>query len=128
VSVKRVSLSSLPPSTEDGYEDLSSIATNNLRTTQGLVVLLIVGDRTVLYRHQDMYNAERITEWIKEYWAALHPYSAGGAYVNFMMDEGQERIKATYGDNFERLVAIKNEYDPTNLFRVNQNIKPTATV
>jgi FAD/FMN-containing dehydrogenase len=76
----------------------------------------------------DPANAERITEWTKEYWAALHPYSAGGAYVNFMMDEGQERIKATYRDNFERLVAIKNEYDPTNLFRENQNIKPTATV
>jgi FAD/FMN-containing dehydrogenase len=76
----------------------------------------------------DPANAERITEWTKEYWSALHPYSAGGAYVNFMMDEGQERIKATYGENFERLVAIKNEYDPTNLFRVNQNIKPTATV
>jgi FAD/FMN-containing dehydrogenase len=76
----------------------------------------------------DPANAERITEWTKEYWAALHPYSAGGAYVNFMMDEGQERIKATYRDNFERLAAVKNEYDPTNLFRVNQNIKPTATV
>ena len=76
----------------------------------------------------DPANAESITEWTKEYWAALHPYSAGGAYVNFMMDEGQERIKATYRDNFERLVAIKNEYDPTNLFRGNQNIKPTATV
>ena len=76
----------------------------------------------------DPANAERITEWTKEYWAALHPYSAGGAYVNFMMDEGQERIKATYRDNFEKLVAIKNEYDPTNLFRGNQNIKPTATV
>jgi FAD/FMN-containing dehydrogenase len=48
--------------------------------------------------------------------------------VNFMMDEGQERVKATYRDNFEKLVAIKNEYDPTNLFRVNQNIRPTATV
>jgi len=75
----------------------------------------------------DPANAERISEWTKEYWAALHPYSAGGAYVNFMMDEGQERIKATYRDNFERLVAIKNEYDPTNIFRVNQNIRPTAT-
>jgi FAD/FMN-containing dehydrogenase len=50
----------------------------------------------------------------------LHPYSAGGAYVNFMMDEGQERVKATYRDNFERLVEVKNKYDPTNLFRVNQ--------
>jgi FAD/FMN-containing dehydrogenase len=58
----------------------------------------------------------------------LHPYSAGGAYVNFMMDEGQERIRATYRDDFERLVDIKNEYDPTNLFRVNQNIRPTASV
>jgi FAD/FMN-containing dehydrogenase len=58
----------------------------------------------------------------------LHPYSAGGAYMNFMMDEGHERVKATYRDNYERLVAIKNEYDPTNLFRANQNIKPTATV
>jgi FAD/FMN-containing dehydrogenase len=76
----------------------------------------------------DPANAERITEWSKEYWAALHPYSAGGAYVNFMMDEGQERIRATYGDNFERLVSIKNEYDPTNLFRVNQNIRPPANV
>jgi FAD/FMN-containing dehydrogenase len=76
----------------------------------------------------DPANAERITEWTKEYWAALHPYSAGGAYVNFMMDEGQERIKATYRDNFERLAAIKHEYDPTNLFRGNQNIRPAATV
>jgi FAD/FMN-containing dehydrogenase len=76
----------------------------------------------------DPANAEVITEWTKEYWAALHPYSAGGAYVNFMMDEGQERIKATYRDNFERLAAIKTEYDPTNLFRGNQNIRPAATV
>lgn len=63
--------------------------------------------------------------WVKNYWNALHPYSAGGAYVNFLMDEGQDRIKATYRDNYERLVEIKNKYDPTNLFHVNQNIKPT---
>lgn len=76
----------------------------------------------------DPANNERITSWTKEYWDALHPHSGGGAYVNFMMDEGQERVKATYRDNFERLVEIKNEYDPANLFRVNQNIRPTATV
>ena len=76
----------------------------------------------------DPANAERITEWTKEYWEALHPYSAGGAYVSFLIDEGQERIRATYRDNFERLVSIKNEYDPTNLFRVNQNIRPTSTL
>jgi len=73
----------------------------------------------------DPANKEKITSWTKKYWEALHPYSAGGAYVNFMMDEGEERIKATYGDNYGRLVTIKNKYDPNNLFRVNQNIKPT---
>jgi FAD/FMN-containing dehydrogenase len=76
----------------------------------------------------DPANNERIISWTREYWDAVHPHSGGGAYVNFMMDEGQERVKATYRDNFEKLVAIKNEYDPTNLFRVNQNIRPTATV
>jgi Berberine and berberine like len=70
-------------------------------------------------------NKEKTTSWTKQYWEALHPYSAGGAYVNFMMDEGEERVKATYGDNYGRLVSIKIKYDPTNLFRVNQNIKPT---
>ena len=64
--------------------------------------------------------------WAKEYWEALHPHSAGGAYVNFMMEEGEDRVKATYGSNYERLVAIKQKYDPTNLFRVNQNIKPAG--
>ena len=72
----------------------------------------------------DPANNERIIPWTKDYWDALHPYSAGGAYVNFMMDEGQERVQATYGDNYDRLLAIKNKYDPTNLFRVNQNIRP----
>lgn len=73
----------------------------------------------------DPANADKITKWCKDYWNALHPYSAGGAYVNFMMDEGQDRVKSTYGDNYERLVTIKNKYDPHNLFRVNQNIKPS---
>jgi FAD/FMN-containing dehydrogenase len=74
----------------------------------------------------DPANNDKIISWTKSYYDALHPYSAGGAYVNFMMDEGEERVKATYGDNYERLVAIKNKYDPNNLFRVNQNIKPSA--
>ena len=59
----------------------------------------------------------------KEYWEALHPTSAGGAYVNFLMDEGQARIKACYRDNYARLVQVKRRYDPHNLFHVNQNIR-----
>ena len=72
----------------------------------------------------DPANKERISRWAKEYWSALHPYSAGGAYVNFMMEEGEDRIRATYGKNYDRLAKIKKRYDPGNLFRVNQNIKP----
>jgi FAD/FMN-containing dehydrogenase len=73
----------------------------------------------------DPANNEKTISWTRSYYDAVHPYSAGGAYVNFMMDEGEERVKATYGDNYTRLLAIKNKYDPGNVFRVNQNIKPT---
>jgi FAD/FMN-containing dehydrogenase len=77
----------------------------------------------------DPANASRISQWCKDYFDALHPYSAGGAYVNFMMDEGQERVQSSFRDNYDRLAAVKHEYDPANLFRVNQNIRPvTAAV
>lgn len=71
-------------------------------------------------------NASKITNWCKDYWEALHPYSSGGAYSNFMMDEGEDRVKASYKGNYDRLVTIKNKYDPKNLFSVNQNIKPVS--
>ena len=73
-------------------------------------------------------NAAMIA-WTRAYWAAVHPYSAGGAYVNMMMDptdEGQDRVRASYGANYDRLAAIKATYDPHNLFRVNQNIVPNG--
>jgi FAD/FMN-containing dehydrogenase len=71
----------------------------------------------------DPSNAAKITTWTKEYWSALHPYSLGAAYVNFMMEEGVDRIRATYRDSYDRLVAIKRKYDPDNFFHVNQNIR-----
>jgi FAD/FMN-containing dehydrogenase len=72
-------------------------------------------------------KAELVRRWTKAYWEALHPYNLGGGYVNFMMDdEGDARVKATYGDNYNRLAALKKKYDPANLFRVNQNIRPAA--
>jgi FAD/FMN-containing dehydrogenase len=74
----------------------------------------------------DPANAGLIRDWTVDYWEATHPYSAGGAYVNFMMDEGDERVRATYGENYDRLAAAKATYDPTNTFRVNQNIAPSA--
>jgi FAD binding domain/Berberine and berberine like len=72
----------------------------------------------------DPANMETASSWAKEYWSALHPYSTGGAYINFMMEEGEDRIRATYGKNYDRLAKIKKRYDPANFFRVNQNIKP----
>jgi hypothetical protein len=72
----------------------------------------------------DPANAELIRDWSVGYFEALHPYSAGGAYVNMMMDEGQERVRAAYRGNYDRLARIKAQYDPGNLFRVNQNIEP----
>jgi len=74
----------------------------------------------------DPANKDKITAWAREYWDALHPYSEAGAYVNFMMDEGQARVMATYGGNYKRLAAVKKKYDPANFFRVNQNIQPEA--
>ena len=96
-----------------------------------------VGDADTAFAHRDATwagvivgvspdpaEAGTIREWAVDYWTALHPTSAGGAYVNFMMAEGEERIRSSYRGNYDRLSRIKAEYDPGNLFRVNQNIPP----
>jgi FAD/FMN-containing dehydrogenase len=76
----------------------------------------------------DPANKDRITAWARNYWEAVHPYGAGGGYVNFMMEgEGEDRIRGTYRDNYERLAQIKAKYDPNNFFRVNQNIRPATS-
>ncbi|MBV8713978.1 MAG: FAD-binding oxidoreductase [Chloroflexi bacterium] len=75
----------------------------------------------------DPTRAEALKTWGRAYWRAVHPFNLEGAYVNFMMDdEVQGRLQATYGANYGRLASIKEKYDPDNLFRVNQNIKPAA--
>jgi FAD/FMN-containing dehydrogenase len=74
----------------------------------------------------DPTKAPELRRWASEYWAAVHKHHPhGGAYINFMMDdEGEARVRAAYGANYERLVAVKRKYDPANLFRVNHNIRP----
>jgi FAD/FMN-containing dehydrogenase len=73
----------------------------------------------------DPANAGRIKDWAVRYSEALHPTSAGGGYVNFMMaEEGSDRVRASYGQNYDRLARIKGRYDPDNFFHVNQNIPP----
>jgi FAD/FMN-containing dehydrogenase len=91
-----------------------------------------LGYRDVNFSHiiyavdEDASAMAKHTEWVRDYWEALHPYSAGGAYVNFIGDEGEERVAASYRDNYARLREVKLKYDPGNLFRMNQNIKPAA--
>jgi FAD/FMN-containing dehydrogenase len=76
----------------------------------------------------DPANAAAIKQWTVDYWNATHPFSAGGAYVNFMMDdEGNDRVRATYRGNYGRLAKVKAVYDPENIFSVNQNIRPANT-
>ncbi|HEX4563460.1 MAG TPA: FAD-binding oxidoreductase [Solirubrobacteraceae bacterium] len=72
----------------------------------------------------DPANRDAISRWSIDYHEALHPYSAGGAYVNMMMDEGDERVRASYRGNYDRLARVKKTYDPDNAFRINQNIRP----
>jgi FAD/FMN-containing dehydrogenase len=75
----------------------------------------------------DPKQAEALKAWGRGYWKAVHPFNMEGAYVNFMMDdEAAGRLQASYGDNYPRLAMVKAKYDPSNLFRVNQNIEPAA--
>ena len=62
--------------------------------------------------------------WAREMYAVLRPFGMGGVYVNNLGDEGHERVKAAYGENYDRLVTLKRKYDPDNLFRLNQNVHP----
>ncbi len=71
-------------------------------------------------------NAGLLTDWARSYWAALHPTSAGGAYINFLGDEGAEQVRASYLGNYDRLATVKERFDPTNVFHINQNIPPAG--
>jgi len=83
-------------------------------------------DLVIMAMWSDPAESEKHIRWADEFWRAMQPFSSGGVYVNYLGNEDKARVKAAYGTNYERLVSLKNKYDPTNLFRFNQNIKPTA--
>ncbi len=72
----------------------------------------------------DTDDSEKNIQWTRQYWEAMRPFLVDGSYVNYVSDEGEASARAAYGSNYERLVALKNQYDPTNFFRMNHNIKP----
>jgi hypothetical protein len=75
---------------------------------------------------RDPADTEEGIRWSRECWEAMQPFVESGNYVNDLGDEGEQRVREAYGPNFERLLALKEKYDPTNFFRLNQNIKPRA--
>jgi FAD/FMN-containing dehydrogenase len=75
----------------------------------------------------NVQQTDRHTQWVRAFQAALLPFTVKGIYTNFLGDEGEEQVRASYGPNYARLVALKNRYDPTNVFRFNQNIKPVQS-
>ncbi len=83
-------------------------------------------DLGILSQWDSPADTEENIRWTREFWEAMQPHVEEGVYVNNLGDEGQERVEAAYGPNYERLVELKNKYDPTNLFSINQNIKPTS--
>jgi FAD/FMN-containing dehydrogenase len=75
----------------------------------------------------DCAEDEKNIRWVRDLWSAMQPFSSGGFYINYEADTGLERVEAAYGpEKYERLIAVKNKYDPVNLFRLNQNIRPTV--
>jgi FAD/FMN-containing dehydrogenase len=76
----------------------------------------------------DPADTARNIQWTRDCWEAVRPYLIDGSYVNYVSDEGDTFARAAYGPNYDRLVALKNKYDPMNLFRMNHNIKPTGTM
>jgi hypothetical protein len=92
------------------------------------------GDRSAPYsliitsEWEDPAASERNVQWTRDCWAAMQPFATEGHYINYL-DRGEEqRVKAAYGAaTYERLVALKNIYDPTNVFRLNHNIVPTVS-
>lgn len=97
-----------------------------------------VGPSATAFRHREaQYDflptsiwadpAESATHiaWVRGLWEAMRPFATGGEYMNNLGDEGEDRVRAAYGENYGRLVALKDKYDPANFFRLNANVKPT---
>jgi hypothetical protein len=75
---------------------------------------------------EDPEENEKHIAWTRGLSQAMEPFKTGGVYLNYLGEEGADRVKAAYGDTYDRLAELKKKYDPTNFFRLNQNIKPAV--
>ena len=122
----------------DGFATVPSAMSLAVLQQVGGAIGRVPGDATAYANRDAAYDCfpisiwqnptedERNIGWARELWTAMRPFSTGGVYVNNLGDEGEDRVRAAYGGNYDRLVELKTKYDPTNLFRLNQNIKPRA--
>lgn len=135
--LNEISEESIPFQVEHGSKLPTQLCTTHIYPISGAARRVASDDTAFTFRDANFAqvmvgidpepaNAGTITTWARDYWNAIHPFSAGGAYVNMMMEEGYDRIRAAYGDNYDRLRAVKAIYDPANLFRINQNIAPNG--
>src|SRR5215207_3392088 len=83
-------------------------------------------DFLILSQWSDPSDSEENIQWTRAFFEAMQPFFETGVYVTNLGEEGEDRVKEAYGAHYERLVALKDKYDPTNLFRLNQNVKPAA--
>lgn len=81
---------------------------------------------TVAPKWSELGRDDEMISWAREFHEALEPFASDGVYVNYMDDDEADRVRMAYGDRYDRLVQLKNEWDPENLFRINQNITPTT--
>jgi hypothetical protein len=75
----------------------------------------------------DPSDSEKNIQWTRNFFDAMRPFMTEGVYVNYLEDEGDPHAREAYGPNYDRMVALKNKYDPTNFFRMNHNIQPSQT-
>jgi len=120
----------------DGYARATSPLSLAVLQQVGGAIARVLADATAYGNRDAAYDCfpaaiwedpaadERHITWARKFWEAMRPFATGGVYANNLGDEGEARVRAAYGDNYARLAAVKAMYDPDNLFRLNQNIRP----
>lgn len=115
------------PTTGVGLQHLDGAASRVDRSATAFPHRAEQYDFLILSQWPDAADSARNIEFTREFFEAMQPHLEDSVYVNNLGDEGQGRIRAAYGENYQRLTALKRKYDPANLFRLNQNIDPSPT-
>ena len=113
---------------DDGYEQARMVWNGNIDRRPALIARCAgVGDVNVLSQWTEAGESEHHTAWTRQVWGRFEPLISGAAYVNHIAgDDKPEKVRASSGENDEKLVALKDKYDPTNMFQLNPNIKPSG--